>query len=246
MALLSNFLKAKTKVGRDTDGKSFFYDIKVTDYLSSERHDVEYKLDLLKVMGCNVKDKQLELWLDDSDIKAARGFLENNSITNSDILIGIHPGAHRLSRRWDWRNFAAVADELAKRYKAKIIITGSKKDQGLAKKVSLKMSNQPIDASGRFSLTQLIALIKRCNLYITNDTGLMHIANTLKVPMIAIIGPGTMKTGPYQKENCIVIKKDVECSPCYKFRCRDLKCLRRITVDEVIEAADKLIKKDER
>ena len=135
-----------------------------------------------------------------------------------------------------------VADELSKRHKASIIITGSKADRELAKKISLKMSHQPIDTSGRFSLTQLTALIKRCHLYITNDTAPMHIANALKIPLVAIMGPGTMKTAPYQKNNCIVLKKDVGCSPCYKFKCKDMRCLKGITVDEVIQASEILLK----
>lgn len=241
LASLFNFLKVKKRVGRDTDGKGFFYDIKVADSIKSRKHDVEYKLDLIKAMGCDVKDRHLEVWSDDSDIVVVKEFLKENSISDTDILIGIHPGALRPSHRWDWQNFAYVADELAKRHKAKIIITGSKADSGLAKRISQKMSNQLIDTSGRFSLTQAVALIKRCHLYITNDTAPMHIANALKVPLVAIMGSGTVKTAPYQKENCIILRKNIECSPCYKFRCWSMRCLKNITVDMVIDASEKLL-----
>lgn len=242
MAFLLNFLKAKRNIGRDTDGRGHFYSIKVPDSLVSERHDVEFKLDLLKILGCRIEDKNLELWFDDLDARIAGEFLEENSISDSDILIGVHPGAHRLSRRWDYRRFAAVADQLIKMYKAKIIITGSKQDQGLVRNIRLRMSNPSIDASGRFSLTQITALIKMCDLFITNDTAPMHIANTLAVPLIAVMGSGSLRTSPYQKENCIVLRKNVDCSPCYKFACKDRKCLEAIIVEMVIDASKQLLK----
>lgn len=237
MALLFGIIKPGKKVGRNTDNKGFFYDVKVADSLSSERHDVEYKLDLLGVLGCAVKDKYLELWPDDSQAQAVRGFLQENYISDSALLIGINPGGSRPSRRWDWKNFAAAADALAARYNAKIIITGNKYDRRFARSISREMSHQPIDASGRFSLAGLAALLKRCRLFITNDTAPMHIANALNVPLIAIMGPGTLRTAPYQRENCVTLRKAADCSPCYKFSCADMRCLKGITPDMVIEAS---------
>ena len=69
----------------------------------------------------------------------------------------------------------------------------------------------------------------------------MHIANALGTPLVAITGSGAVKFAPYQKENCIILRKDVECSPCYKFSCKDMKCLKLITIDEVIGACERLL-----
>lgn len=241
MVLLLKFIRPKKSLGRNTDGKGFFYDIKIEDKIDTERHDVEYKLDLIQALGCDIKERELEVWFDDSDTKKVKEFFEENSILNSDFLIGINPGGHRPAHRWNWENFAKVAEVLAKRYRAKIVITGAKDENWLAKRIS-QVSTQLIDASDRLSLTQLIALIRRCNLYISNDTAPMHIANALKTPLVAIMGPGVMKTSPYQKNNCIILRKDVECSPCYKFRCDDMKCLKTITTGEVIQASESLLK----
>ncbi len=244
MDLLLKFIRPKKTLGRNTDGKGFFYNIKIKDAINTKKHDVEYKLDLVKALNCDIKDKGLEVWFDDSDTKKVKEFLKKNSVLNSDFLVGINPGAHRPTHRWNWERFAEVAEILAKRYNGKIIITGAEGDRWLAKRISLKMSSKPIDSSGKLSLTQLIALIKRCNLFITNDTGSMHIANALKTPLVAIMGPGVMKTAPYQGENCIILRKDVECSPCYKFRCRDMRCLKAITPDEIILAVEALLRKN--
>jgi heptosyltransferase-2 len=241
MESLLKSIRPKRTLGRNTDGKGFFYDIKIEDTIITTRHDVEYKLDLIRALDCNIDDKKLEVWVDDSDMVKVKEFLQRHSISDSDLLIGINPGSHRPAHRWDWENFAKTAGELAKIYKAKIIITGTKAELGLARKISLKMSVKPVVSAGLLTLGQLVALIRRCNLYISNDTGPMHIANALGTPLIAIIGPGTMKTAPYQKDNCIILKKDVECSPCYKFRCKDTKCLNMITVDEALGACKKLL-----
>jgi len=243
IALLLKFIKPSRTFGRNTDNKGFFYDVKLEDYRDSQLNEAENKLALIKLVGCNIKDKKLEIWFDDFDIKEVKEFFNVNSILDSDLLIGINPGAHRHSHRWGWDNFLKVAEALTERYRAKIIITGTKDERWLAEKISLKMTDKPIISSGKLTVTQLIALIKRCNLYITNDTGPMHIANALGTSLVAIMGPGTMKTAPYQKENCIILRKEVECAPCYKFRCNDMKCLNLITVDEVIEACGKLLER---
>lgn len=242
MRLLLNFIKPKIKIGRNTDGKGPFFDIKINDSSASQRHDAQVKLDLIEALGCRIEDKHLEVWFDDSDTQFIRDFLEKNSVSDSDILIGINPGSRRPSRRWRQERYAATADELVKKYKAKIIMTGSQAEHGLIEKIIRKMSHRPIDTCGRLSLTQTAALINKCRLYISNDTAPMHIANALKVPLVAIMGPGTMRTAPYQKENCIILKKESSCAPCYKFSCWEQKCLDAISVDEVIEACGRLLK----
>lgn len=242
MRLLLSLIKPKIKIGRNTDDRGSFFDIKIDDFSVSQQHDAQVKLDLIEALGCRIEDKHLEVWFDDSDTQAIRSFLEKNSISDSDLLIGINPGSRRPSRRWREERYAAVADELVKKYKAKIIITGSQAEHGLIEKIICKMFHPPIDTCGRLSLTHLAALINKCRLFISNDTAPMHIANALKVPLVAIMGPGTMRTAPYQKENCVILKKDSFCAPCYKFRCPDKKCLDAISVDEVIEACGRLLK----
>lgn len=242
MYLLLRFIKTKQSLGRNTDGKGFFYNIKIDDKINTPRHEVEYKLDLLTILGYDIKNKKLEVWFDDSDKIETDDFLESKGILDSDLLIGINPGGFRPTRRWNWKNFSGIAEILTKKYKAKIIITGTKGEGWLAEKIGLSASCQIIDSCGKLSLTQLAALIKRCNLYISNDTGPMHIANALGTPLLAIIGPGRVKLAPYQEKNCIILKKQVECAPCYKFHCRDMRCLKNITPDEVIGAAGILLK----
>lgn len=242
MFLLFVLIKAKRTLGRNTDGKGFFYDIKIEDATDSHRHEVETKLALIQALGCDIKDRGLEVWFDDGDRKETGDFLRNRGILASDLLIGINPGGFRPSRRWNWDRFAQVCDILAREYKAKIIITGSKSEVDLANKIKEKTVIKPVVSTGKLSLTQLAALISRCNLYISNDSGPMHMANALRTPLVAIMGAGRPKIYPYQKTNCLIVKKDALCAPCYKFSCRDMRCLNLITVDEVIRASKTLLK----
>ena len=242
MILLLKAIAAKKSLGRNTDGKGFFYDMKIEDTINTQRRDTEYMLDLMHKLDCQINDKQLEVWFDDNDLARVRQLLEKNGVLQKDILVGINPEARRPSHRWDWKNFAEVAEELSARYKMRVVITGTKQAAGLAKKISGRMSVKPLDLCGKLSLTQLIPLIRRCNVYISGDTAPMHIANALKTPLAAIMGPGIMKTAPYQEENCIILRKQVDCWPCYKFRCKHMKCLKIITPNEVIAAASSLLK----
>ncbi|MFH1478209.1 MAG: glycosyltransferase family 9 protein [Candidatus Omnitrophota bacterium] len=240
MNLLLKSINAKKNIGRNTDGKGFFYDVRIEDRIETGKHEVEYKLDLARSLDCEIKDKKLEVYFDDCAEKKAEKFLENNSISNSDILIGINPGGNRQVSLWDPKNFSNVAEALIKKYNAKIIITGSKKESILVKKIRQNMSFDIIDAT-IMSLEELAVLIKRFRLYISNNTGPMHIANALEVPLISIEGGVLFKTAPYQKDKCIILRKHIECSPCYKQRCSSMKCLKMISPEEVIQASIKLL-----
>lgn len=93
------------------------------------------------------------------------------------------------------------------------------------------------------SITQTAAVIQRCNLFISNDSGLMHLAVAVKTPVVAIFGPTIPnKNAPYEGKN-VVIRKELPCSPCYemykKFRCNDIKCLKLIEIEDVLMEIDK-------
>ncbi len=242
MLVLLKTIGAGKSLGRDTDGKGFFYDTKITDTINTQRRDPEYMLDLMRELGCDIADKHLEVWFDDSDIIRVGELLENNRVKPTDILVGINPHAARPTRRWHWSRFAKVAQELATRYGVKIVITGTKDATHLARKIASKLSVKPLDFTGKLSLTELGVLIKRCNLFISGDTAPMHIANALKTPLVAIMGPGVMKTAPYQEDNCIILRKEVDCFPCYKFRCRHMRCLKIIIPEDVVKASGSLLK----
>jgi ADP-heptose:LPS heptosyltransferase len=100
------------------------------------------------------------------------------------------------------------------------------------------MKEKPIIASGALNLKQLGALCKRLGLFITADTGPLHIANSIGTKkIIALFGPTSPEvTGPYPLKNVVILSKDVGCRvPCYMVRCKDNRCMQAVTPDEIIK-----------
>ena len=132
-----------------------------------------------------------------------------------------------------------MAQQLSSQMKCTFVITGSEDELPLAKKLAAHITTPVLNAMGRVSIRQLGALLSRCNLYITNDTGPMHIAALVKTPLVAIFGPGSLvRFDPRNiSKKAIVLRKETKCAPCNKWECKALECLRKIAPHEVSEAA---------
>lgn len=241
MALLFYLIGVKYRVGRDTDGRGFFYNIKVPEKGGGTKHEVERNLDVARTLGADIKDKCLEVYVSNEDRKYVSQFLSQNRVLDNDLIIGLNPGASIPSHLWGKENFAKLGDELIKRYQTKIVITGGPDEMKLADEIASMMEARPIIAAGKTTLKQFANLMERCNLFITNSTGAMHMAVAMNTPLIALLGPDPVKYFPYG-DRCVVIKKDVSCSPCYKLKCKKHLCMKLITVEDVLQAAEELLK----
>jgi len=158
-------------------------------------------------------------------------------------LIILNPGANWPAKRWKKGGFARVGDELVKKYKAKIIIVGGEKERGLAEKVKNLMREEAINLAGKTTLGELAALLEKSSLFITNDTGPMHLASAVKCPVVAIYGPGNwLRYGPWENQYRIV-HSNLSCSPCNVIRCkRNFLCRELIKPADVLQAAESLLK----
>jgi len=118
---------------------------------------------------------------------------------------------------------------------------GSSRERGIGLRISQGMHHTPINLCGLTTLGQAMALIKRCNFFLTNDSGLMHIAAAFHVPLVAIFGPTNhVATGP-MSENATIVRHDFDCSPCLKETCPlDHRCMLSIEPDEVWEEMSRL------
>lgn len=235
---LAFLIGAKRKVGRDTDGRGFFFNVKIPETETGKKHEMEYDIDTVEALGAEIVDKTIDFDVDDRGVEKVHRILKKGGIFKHDILIGIHPGG-KPSHRWPIENFSAVIDEIDKKISCKFVITGSKDEVGLAKKLMKMASVEMVDLAGRLSIKELGGLIRRCNLFIANDTGPMHIAAILKTPLVAIFGPGDLtRYDPKSiSDKVAVAYRSVDCSPCYRVRCKDQRCLRIIFPKEVVEAA---------
>ena len=180
---------------------------------------------------------QPKIYLIAEEKKWAEDFLQGKGI-GDNIVVGIAPGAsYGPAKRWMPEGFGEVARRLVDEYEAKVVLFGGKDDRSICNDVLNVM--QGINLAGEVDLRKSIALLSRCNLFITNDSGLMHIAASLGVPIIAIFGSTDPKlTGPLG-DNVRIIKKGIECSPCFERECKygHYNCMKMITAQDVYDAA---------
>ena len=240
---LIDIIGAKTNVGRNTEGRGYFYNIKIPETEVGKKHERDYGIDTVKALGAEVTDKSIDFDIDEETIEKVSKILERESISEKTILIGLHPGG-RPSRRWPVENFARVVGDVQVRIPCRFVITGGKDEVSLAQELMKTANTEIVNLAGKLNLKELGGLIKRCNLYISNDSGPMHIAAILKTPLVAIFGPGDLAHYDPRSvsEEVVVLYKKVGCSPCPKIRCKSMKCLKRISSQEVIEATLRLMR----
>jgi heptosyltransferase-2 len=214
--------------------------------IEGEAHEVDRNLEMVRAIVGRVDHSRLALriWISEDDRGVAANLLTRWKVSRSDLVIGIHPGSGPLHfKRWDWRKFASLSDRLIRGLNAKVIMLGGPEEMNLARSISGAMSESPLIAVGETTLKQTSALIERCTLLVSNDSGLMHVAAAMKVPVVAIFGPTSFgRSSPYGTRH-LIVKADVECRPCYRggaIDCDNLRCLNRISVDDVVDAVRKL------
>jgi heptosyltransferase-2 len=202
-------------------------------------HQVHYYLGLIAGLGLKTRPPRLRLSLSAAETRAARARLRGLGVPAGRPLVVIDPGAsYGPAKRWLPDRFAAAADRLRARRKAEILLVGSESETGLAEAVASAMKTRPHTLVGRTTLRELLGLIGQARLVLTNDSGPMHLANALGVPVVALFGPTDPRiTGPVQPPAAVLKKEGVPCWPCLYRACPyDHRCLAGISVDEVVEA----------
>lgn len=242
-AMLFSLIQGKHIIGRNTQGWGFFLDEKVFDSYPPIKNEVDNYMDIAKPLGVDAEQLELELFLTAEDRVFAKSLLKENSIQSEKTIVGINPSGYRPNRRWMRERFAAVADKLICNYDIQVVFIGSRSDMPLVEEIRSLMKSEAASVAGKTNLRQLVALIEQLYLFITNDSGPMHIAAAMKTPIVALFGPQTpIGYAPYCPENMkVVIWKNVECSPCGKIDCANHKCMKLISVEEVLAGAEKLL-----
>jgi lipopolysaccharide heptosyltransferase II len=227
------------------------YSTKKRDLLLTEKfkapriqdvHRIDYYLGLIETWGIKVEDRFSDFVTSDEDLRFADDFLSKSALKKDDFLVALNPGGNWLLKRWPKENWAILADKLAAELGAKIIITGSQHDVALAKEIRSLMRHQATSACGALNLKQFAALCQRLRLFITADSGPLHIANSVGIrKIIALFGPTHPEiTGPYPQKNVVILQKNCGCEiPCYKLDCSDNRCMKALTVEDVLGAAKK-------
>ena len=211
------------------------------------KHEIDYTLDILHYVGIKPEEKKLYVAIDKYADKKIDGIFSENHVSRNDAVIAVHPGASCRSKRWRAEHFAKTADSLALAYNAKIVIIAGPKDKGYGDEVAELMKAKSINLSGKTAVADLASVLKRCRLFISNDSGPVHIACAVGTPVISIFGRSDRGLSPRRWKPVgnkdIALHKDVGCGICLSHNCRlGFKCLEAISVDEVLAAAEKILK----
>jgi len=244
-AFLFYLSKIPERWGYSTDGRRVLLTRRVALKKGEDSsHQLNYYLDLISGLGLKTSPPKISLPVTQEEKGKAKEMLLSLNVDLKKPLIILNPGAsYGPSKRWHAENYAKLAILLQDRKKAEILITGSKDEAELVESIASFMTKKPLNLAGQTSLRELAGLISNADLFITNDSGPMHIANALKIPVIAIFGPtNPNSTGPFQQP-AAVIKKDVPCWPCSYRECPfDHRCMISIDPEEVFEACQKFLR----
>ena len=236
--LISYLAAIPERIGFSNSAGRFFFTNKV--FFDKNKHQLERYLDLLKHFGIEVKEEKTEIYIDEEGKKFADYVLPKNK-----IIFGINPGSIWATKRWPAEKYAQLADKIITEFGAEILIFGGPDDIDIAKNVEKNMEQKAINFAGKTTLKQLSVLTQMCKVFVTNDSGPMHIAAAMNIPVVAIFGPTIKQFGffPYSKK-AIVIEKNVPCRPCSPHgpnKCpeKHFNCMNKITVSEVFDAVKK-------
>ncbi len=227
---------------------------------SDKLHKIEKNLSLLEGLGLKPVREGVTLSVSGEDEKYITSNLLTLGLPKSEAdpkgsgqgpLVVIHSGTSDFGayKRWPTANYAQLADRLVEELNARILFTWGPGELERVKEILDTMKHPGYTPGGASAhpaprteaLGQLVSLIKRADLFISGDTGPMHIASILGVPQVAIFGPkDPVIYGPYQKK-AIVVRKELDCSPCTKRTCDDPICITSIMPEEVFEAAKTLL-----
>ncbi|MDP2830707.1 MAG: lipopolysaccharide heptosyltransferase II [Candidatus Omnitrophota bacterium] len=245
-ALICRLAGIKQRIGHCTKKRAFLLTKGIVPPKKDSLHRIDYYLNVIEKAGLRVEDRYLDFSFTPEDEEQVDNFFKKNLLKTRDFIVAINPGGNWMPKRWPPDYWAQLADKLISEISAKVIITGSISDLLLAGKIKDAMKQAPLIACGVFNIKQLGALAAKVGLFISSDTGPLHIANAVGAKkIIAIFGPTAQRiTGPYPSVNVVILQKDIGCRiPCYKVNCPDNRCMQVITPDDVLAQVKKITRR---
>lgn len=252
-ALNAYFTGAKIRAGYKKECRDFMLNLGLNQPTKVIHRTYKY-LNILKeflVKHCDVnssaiekdfkKNAKVSIFFTKQELQKGKMLLKNIKRK----IIGINPNASAQSRRWFKERFAQLADRIIKELKYNVIFFGNKEERNYVNELLKLMTQKAYNMAGKTSLREYVAILKHLDLFITNDTGPMHLANAVGTPVIAIEGAADVReTGMFNKSKKIYINKNLPCSPCVKNVCPyNLECLYAIEVADVFRAVKKILQR---
>ena len=203
-------------------------------------HETTRNLDVLKQAGIPIPVQTTTFSVTTEDEKWASDFLATHQIDREHPLIAIHPGSPIQLKRWLPERYAELVDWLIAQKGAQILLVGVKDEIQIITDIQARMQGESINIAGETTLTQLASILHKCNIFIGNDSGPMHLAAAVGIHTIGLYGPGDpTRFGPVG-EKCRTIRRKLDCPPCSGTTCQfgEEGCMSKIQVTDVIQTLE--------
>jgi len=246
-ALLTLLSGSGFTAGFDIAGRGDCFNLGVVP--AGRKHVSVYMLDLAHAVakasffnGRIDEEARVEFPVPKEDKEYIRSLIEKNGIGQDDMIVGVHPGGHYASQRWPVERFAGLAGRIIKKYNAKVIITGSLGERALIDEMARMMKEGAVKVIG-LPLNRLAALVAITDLFICNNSGPWHIACALNKRTVSTMGPTNHHLWWPAGGEHIVIRKGLSCSPCDLAVCGSHACMKMISIEDMMDAAEVQIEK---
>jgi ADP-heptose:LPS heptosyltransferase len=198
-------------------------------------HVIDYQMYQLSHLGYETPDKVPKLFPGEEDRKRAADFFQRKQLDDKSLIVAVHIGSGSRMKAWPPGCFAQLCEKLIKRDNARIILPIGPADKEITQEYFKLIDAENIFPINNLPLNDLAAILRKCNVYIGNDSGIAHLAAAVGMPVVALFGPTDPKVwGP--RGNVSIVYKATECSPCSRDemkRCESKRCFEEISVEEV-------------
>ncbi len=238
----------------DKENFGFLNNIRIKE--NDDLHNVIHNIKLIEKISGKVFTEipDLEFPLNGEDIKASANFFIQNKISENELVIGFHAGCstlkNHINRRWEPEKFIELGKRLIQNYDAKIILFGGPEEKDLKDQIFSGINSEKAKIANTKNLAESAAIMKRCNLFITNDSSLLHVASSQKLNVVAIIGPTNQNYIHPWNTNYKIASIDLECAPCFFYSPKPLicyrndkqfKCIKDLSLDLVYEKVEEFL-----
>jgi heptosyltransferase-2 len=233
------------RLGYGTDGRSLLLSHPVPVRPRDRQvHHIRYYLNLLSRAGLGLGHERLIVKIRPAETVRAKAILARQGVPEGAALLGINPGAaYGSAKRWPWQRYAALCQRLQTDYGLVPLIFGGPGEARLGERIRQSLGGRAANLCGKTRLREAMSLIAACRLFVSNDSGLMHLAAGLNVPLLAIFGPTDPVTTPPVGPNAHIIRIPLPCSPCLQRECPlgHHRCMAAITVEQVQAKARRIL-----
>lgn len=203
-------------------------------------HVIDRNLALLHPLGIHTRRKRFSFWVPPSVEKRVQQYVSGIGAEKESRFVVMHPAAGWITKQWSPKGFAQIADRILEAWKATVFLLWGPGERGLAEQVERHM-RRPAHLVPDMGIPELVAFLRGCDLFIGGDSGPLHLASALDVPVLGLYGPSDpVRNGPFPG-SWRVVTASPPCGPCYKRKCERPSCMDSISVEQVWSALTPMV-----